>query len=326
MAEDSWAEPVPAPSATAPAPPPVATPAAMGQAFLDLSYRGCPEGWRYLLSAPAILFLWQISGVAVLLLVLGGPGFMRLAEMILGGENSTGLSLREFVAFNLSSAMLIGAVLAAVGVLHERGPLSLISPHRFSLARVLQGAGVWFVLYAAAAFLPGLFHPQTLRYQPDLQRLLPFALVALVMTPLQVAGEELAFRGYLLQGLGHLTRRPYLLCAFSGVIFMLPHLANPEMTYGPLPLALSYGGIGFFLALITLRDNRLELALGAHTGNNLFCGIVAHSEVSALPTPALFLASEVRPWEDLVGLIGIAVAFYLIFFLRRRPQPAAGED
>ena len=324
MADGSWAEPAPPLPDAAPETPAASPTAPMGQAFLNLAYAGRPDGWLYILSAPAILFVWQISGVAVLFLVLGGPGFMRLAELILGGENPTGLTVREFVAFNLSAVTLIGAVLAALGVFHQRGPLTLISPRRFSFSRLLQGLGVWFLLYALAAFAPGLFTRQQLQYQPDLARLLPFAVAALLLTPLQVAGEELAFRGYLLQGLGHLTRRPYLLCALSGFLFMLPHLANPEMRYGALPMALSYGGIGFFLALITLRDNRLELALGAHIGNNLFCGLVAHSEVSALPTPALFFASDLRPWEDLLGLIVVGLIFYLIFFLRPRPAPEAG--
>jgi len=95
---------------------------------------------------------------------------------------------------------------------------------------------------------------------------------------------------------------------------MLPHLANPEVSAGPVLLALFYFSFGAFLALITLKDNGLELALGAHAGNNLFTALLVNYEGGALTTPAIFTATELDPLFNLVtSLVAMAIFYWLVF-------------
>jgi membrane protease YdiL (CAAX protease family) len=101
------------------------------------------------------------------------------------------------------------------------------------------------------------------------------------------SAEELLFRGYLLQALGLRTRRTWLLVGISALVFGAMHMANTEVGAGPALIFTYYVGFGAFLALITLRDNRLELAIGAHAANNLFVALVVNATTPrCLPAPS----------------------------------------
>jgi hypothetical protein len=99
---------------------------------------------------------------------------------------------------------------------------------------------------------------------------LPLLLVGLLLIPLQTSAEEVFVRGYLLQATGRLTRNPLLLSVMNGVLFTLPHLANPEAAGQLLAAALSWFTFGVLFTLVTLRSGSLDYALGMHAGNNLF--------------------------------------------------------
>ena len=59
-----------------------------------------------------------------------------------------------------------------------------------------------------------------------------FLLVLVLLTPLQAAGEEYAFRGYLTQAFGGLFRRPWVAVAGPALLFALAHGAqNPPVFF-----------------------------------------------------------------------------------------------
>ena len=125
---------------------------------------------------------------------------------------------------------------------------------------------------------------------PSLWEYLPFALFALVLTPLQAGFEEVFFRGYILQGLILLTRNKLVLALATAMVFVLPHLPNPEpWAYGVGWYVLEIMSIGILFAILTLLDGGIELAVGFHAMNNLFIGLIANLEVSVLETPSLFV-------------------------------------
>ena len=125
-------------------------------------------------------------------------------------------------------------------------------------------------------------------------------------------------RGYLLQSLGLKLRNRLLLSAISGVLFALPHFANPEVSVNFWLLMCFYAAIGAFFAWVTLRDQRLELALGAHAANNLFSALFTSYPNSALTTPAIFLVNTLDPVYTLVSVLLIMPVFYWLVFLAAR--------
>ena len=136
-------------------------------------------------------------------------------------------------------------------------------------------------------------------------------------TPLQAATEELVFRGYAMQGLARLTRSPTAIAIVSSLLFTAPHLLNPEVKqHGALLMGANYFAIGMLLATMTLRDGRLELAMGMHAVNNAFLALVANYEESVLVTESVFTARELDPVFSLTGIIAGALAFHWWLFGR----------
>lgn len=273
------------------------TPAARYLAAADI---GSNSWWRYLLGIVVIAASWIIGGTYAYGLVLHLP---------LG-------AITEFVAINASILTLGVAVVAVVVVLHRRSWRTLVTPYaQIDWRRMVQGAGLWVALALVFCVIEHLLYPGRYAWSLDLQRWLPFALAALLLTPLQCAAEELVFRGYVIQGLGRLLRNPPALVVLSGLLFAIPHLLNPEVAaYGLAIMAANYFVMGLFLGAITLRDGRLELAIGAHAGNNLLLALVVRYDDSVFETESVFSAGALDPVYSLITLLLSAVFFYWWFF------------
>ena len=55
--------------------------------------------------------------------------------------------------------------------------------------------------------------------------------------------------------MGLRLKNKWLLALLNGILFFLPHAANPEMASGSILIGLGYFAMGFFLTLITLQDH-----------------------------------------------------------------------
>jgi membrane protease YdiL (CAAX protease family) len=176
---------------------------------------------------------------------------------------------------------------------------------------IFFGAGLWLFLSIWVTVGDVLLHPGTYRWAFDFRQWLPFVLTALILTPIQTTAEEWMFRGYLLQGMGRITRNKTALIILSGLIFAVPHFLNPEMQIDFVLLALFYFSFGAFLTWMTLKYQSLELAMGVHAANNLFTVVIANYEGSALQSPALFIASGLDPVYSLLSFLAAALIFGL---------------
>jgi len=290
--------------------------------FLDAAQEG-KTGWlRYLAGVFLIVFLWLIVGSVPLLLAV--------AFVSVDADANTAVNLRtgllagvdplwNFVLPMANSAMLFFGVALAATLVHRRRWISLITAAKaIDFRRLGQGFGVWLVLAATSALVEALTHPSRYQWSLDATRLLLFLPLALLLIPIQTSGEELLFRGYLLQAAGGITRRPLILVMLSGFVFMLPHLGNPEVSANVGLLSLFYFAFGAFLALVSIKDGRLELALGVHAANNLFAALIANYEGSALQTPAALHVAVLDPVYNLISTVVSLALFYLVFFGPRR--------
>jgi membrane protease YdiL (CAAX protease family) len=237
--------------------------------------------------------------------------------------------LIEFVITMLSFVPFLAATLLAVRLIHTRPLRTLITGEaRIRWRRVWLGAAIWFAIAALIALTEALLYPgrYVLTFQPF--ALAVFTVLALLLIPIQTSSEELFFRGYLLQGMGLRLKNKWVLSFLNGLLFFLPHTANPEMATDALLVGLGYAVFGFFLALITLQDNGMELALGMHAGNNLFAALFANYTITALPSPSLFTIQTLDPVYSLISLMLGSVVFYVIyhFLLVPKPQNAHAEE
>jgi len=163
------------------------------------------------------------------------------------------------------------AVLQSVTRTHRRPWLSLVSA-RLTLdwKRLAIGAGVQVILTSAIMFLVPLITGQPWRVAPTPSVTLPVLTLAFLLTPLQAASEEILFRGYLTQALGRVFRSRYKIVVAVAMIFAVLHLN----AYGPLTMPYMFA-VSLIFSLTTLRDDRIELAVGAHTAQNCLAVVVS---------------------------------------------------
>jgi membrane protease YdiL (CAAX protease family) len=295
------------------------------ETFLELARRGRNDWWRYLVSLPLIIVGWFAVALVLYILLLSyavADGDPATAIDLNRGE-VTGAPLLTLVVLLLGFAGLHASLFAAVRFVHRRPLLSLITPYRrLSWGRVAAGFVVFLVLAAAAVAVEAALFPGRYRLTFDAGAFLKFLPFALVLVPLQTSAEELFFRGYLMQAVGLLTRRAFVPALASALLFALLHLANPEIGAGLAALVATYFVLGLVFALVTIRDDRLELALGAHAANNLFAALFANYAGSALSTPAVFTAATLDSTYTLMSSVAVAALFYALLFARRGARPA----
>lgn len=288
--------------------------------YLDAVHQGKNDWWRYVLSGMLILFFWAFLG-SLPWLMLG----IDLPSETGGATASDRDRLVQYVLINLSFCCFWAGLFLAMKQIHQRRFRSLIhATARIRWRRLAQGCIVWLGLTAVTYSLEALSHPSqfSLTFRPGAWlAILP---LALILTPIQAATEELFFRGYLLQGLSLLTRNRWLLIGSSTGIFGWLHLGNPEVAASShfFWLGLLYFAFGAFLAVITLQDQALELAIGQHVANNLFLALIVRDQVSVLDTPAI--VTRIVPPDARVEFVLFllqAAAFYLIVFRSKISRP-----
>lgn len=295
----------------------------MNTQYLTLAGLGKNHWWRYLLGLLLIVVFWQVLGAIPLLIMV-----LVISE---DGDDSTNVdletlqfsgvdSLWPYLGINFTLLAMLLGVFLAVRFLHQRRFTSLLTPiARINWKRILEGFTVFFALIASAAALEVWLKPEAYQMTFDPKQFLLFLPIALVITPLQAAAEELFFRGYVMQGLGLWSRQALVPVLGSSLLFMAAHLTNPEVGEDIYLIPLLYLLMGLFLAIITVKSNSLELAIGAHAANNLFAVLIMNYANSALPAPSLFMADKVDPMASIVSFVLVAAAFYWIVFVWRKP-------
>jgi membrane protease YdiL (CAAX protease family) len=270
--------------------------------FFSVTDLGRNGWWRYILGALLVQTVFVLGSFVISALMSGQP---------LG-------HVSDFVASNLDFMLLIVGTWMLHVFWHRRPWRTLITTRQsISWRRIFQGAALWGVIMLCSVGIESVLFPGRYVWTFDAQRWLLFFMLALLLTPIQCAAEEVFFRGYLLQAFGRISRHPVVAASLSSVMFTLPHLANPEVAAnGMWIMVVTYFTMGLFLALVALRDAGLELSIGAHTANNFFLIVFFGYKDSPLPTSAMFTIQAYDPVISLVSVLVGALVFYALFFRR----------
>jgi membrane protease YdiL (CAAX protease family) len=297
--------------------------------FLDNARLGKGSVWRYLLGTLLILFIWLIvGGVATVVLILviavqQGRSLESIARLAI--DPSELGSTAYFLILSASFIIMFLGIWLTVILVHRRSLLSVITAARtVDWRRVGVGFVAWLLLIALGTLAEYLIWPDTYSWNFVPGAFLPFALLAILLTPIQTSSEELFFRGYLVQAGSLLSRNGIFLSIWSGVLFALPHMTNPEVAANFVIVLLTYFVLGAFLAWVSIKDGTLELALGVHVSNNLFAALVVTFPDSVLPTPAIFFTTHFDPYFSLIAQIVVCALFYLVCFTIFRKKSFVG--
>ncbi len=236
-----------------------------------------------------IIASWWIGGA-----LLASIAATVLPDTLIGTYLSLNSSfLPFFLSILLTNRYLFGNTLS-----------EFISKTQRSYLNTIIIGLAWLLLFSISTGIEYLLEPGRFSISSDLSSWIVFLPIAILVTPLQTASEELFFRAYLAKWMEHLNARRYLIIGFSGVIFLSVHLLNPEIqTLGADPfIYLYYFLFGSFMMAIALVDKSFLLPIIIHTVNNLFSVILVNYEGTVLGSPALLVDSQPAPLFSTITL------------------------
>ena len=156
--------------------------------------------------------------------------------------------------------------------------------------------------------------PENFVWNFNPEKFFVFLVLAVVLVPMQTSFEEYLFRGHMMQGIGLATNSRLVPLIITSVLFGLMHIANPEVGKIGYIIMIYYIGTGFFLGIITLMDEGLELALGFHAANNLVGALLLTADWTAFQTNSI-LKDVSEPSAGFDVLTPVFVIFPILLFI-----------
>ena len=290
--------------------------------YLSQGLKGKNDLWRYLLGI-FIVFMGYFVGQ----LPMYGVLFSRFSSNTdLGTDelnnfeqnlNFELLGIDKNVGLILLILMFVFAVIAlyfVVTKLHNKKFMDLVTPNRMiNYNKIAFGFILWLILSLAMEGVNYLMEPENYTIRWNGSGFIVLLLISITLLPIQTSFEELFFRGYIMQGLAFFTRNKWIAVLGASIFFGLVHGTNPEIEqYGFWTMQLYYIIAGLFLALITVLDDGLELALGVHAATNIAGATLFTYKGSVLQTDSLFITEEIKPWLMTLSFVVGSIIFIYI--------------
>jgi uncharacterized protein len=215
-----------------------------------------------------------------------------------------------------SAAYIFGLWLACKKIL-RRPFLSLISTDMtFDIRRCLLGAALYLAANVISFMAISLFTsmragawvltPRHFEW-PHHNGQIVVAMAYLLVIPFAAFAEELFFRAWLTQTIGHYLRSTITVVTLVAMLFAVSHTQYDLR----IKTAIFVNSLGF--SALSLRDQRLELAIGAHLMTNVcvalqllfFTGPLPHAQIPAtsLDFWSLVILKGVLPFALMYGLL-----------------------
>jgi uncharacterized protein len=241
-----------------------------------------------------------MMSLAIMPVLIGGlvSGAPDLVEYIVKETNIANLGPIGFAYVNLTLIVLIPASGLSIWIVHGIRPRFLSSVAggirwRWLLRCVAVILPLWVVYIGLAAIVTPFSSPR-----PD--HWVALLVIVLLMTPLQAAGEEYFFRGWIMQNVGAWFARPMVglvvSIAVSAAAFSSAHLSKDPWVLGSIAcLAVASG-------LAAWRTGGLEAGIAMHAVNNMLAFTVvlifggwsqAFDKTETTGTPSMLLLAVV---------------------------------
>lgn len=290
--------------------------------YIQQAYKGRNDWYYWFLTLVLVLFGWQVVGVIPLLIVAATTAADLTEFTAAAADNFMSLGINKNVFLLLVIFTFVGGLLFLIlGVkgFHKRSLKSLItSREKIDWKRFWFGFLSWGILVVFLTAVGILLTPEDYTLNFNAKPFFTLVVISFLFLPLQTSFEELFFRGYLLQGLGRLSKNRWLPLILTSVVFGLLHGANPEVQKLGYITMVFYIGTGFFYGITTLLDEGLELALGLHAANNILAAFLVTTDWMVFQTDALFIdTSEPSVSFDMFIPVVILYPLMLVFFSKK---------
>lgn len=276
--------------------------------YIQQAYKGQLGMWKYLI-IPILFF--GLMGLNFMAMVLLDLDVEKIIQTEIENKGATRFLIESLIPF----AVGLVAVFLWTKFIHQQSITSLTtSRKKIDWRRVFFAFLLWGIITSVFLMIDYFSSPENYQWNFNLNKFLILLVIAVVLIPLQTSFEEYLFRGYLMQGLGVATKTRWFPLLFTSIVFGLLHIANPEVSKLGYELLVYYIGTGFFLGIITLMDEGLELALGFHAANNLFTALLVTSSWTVFQTDSVLLdVSEPTLGADVY--VPVFVIFPLVLFI-----------
>jgi len=215
----------------------------------------------------------------------------------------------------ISFAFALLGVYFVVKHLHKQTFLSITTIRKnIDWKRVLFSFSLWGFITVVSFFMFYFNSPDKYVWNFKLVPFLLLVVIGTILIPVQTSTEEYVFRGYLMQGFANLARNRWFPLLLTSVIFGSMHIVNPEVAKMGYIIMVYYIGTGFFLGIITLMDEGIELALGFHAANNLVGALLVTSDWSVFQTNSIFKDIS-EPSAGLDVILPIVVVYPVLLFI-----------
>ncbi len=277
--------------------------------YIEQGYKGNEGLWKYLV------------------LPIGFIGFMLINYiMTINSSIDTEVAMQQvieqfgsnLVLIILLAPLVVGffVVLGWTLLVHQQSVTSLTtSRKKIDWKRIFFAFGLWSLITIALTGVDIYFSPDDYELNFDLMKFVPLAIIAILLIPLQTSFEEYLFRGHMMQGIGLMAKNRWLPLVVTSTLFGLMHIANPEVEKLGHGILIYYIGTGFFLGILTLMDEGLELALGFHAANNLITALLVTADWTAFQTHSIYkdVSKPELGWDVLIPVFVIYPILLLIF-------------
>ncbi|NBL64159.1 CPBP family intramembrane metalloprotease [Flavobacterium sp. NST-5] len=285
--------------------------------FASLGFKLPNNGfWKYIVGSIIVIVASGIGQVPFMIAVF--------AKAMAEGETITNdtSKLMKILDPNLTLFLLMLSFVVALATLflvvkhlHKQKILEVTTARpKVDWGRVFFSFGIWAIFSAVSVVAYYFITPEkfVLNFQP-----VPFLIlfvIATLLIPVQTSTEEYIFRGYLMQGFALLAKNKWFPLVMTSVIFGGMHYFNPEVAKMGNIIMIYYIGTGFFLGIITLMDEGMELALGFHAANNLIGALLVTSDWGVFQTHSVFKDIS-EPSAGLDVLLPVLVIFPILLFI-----------
>ncbi|MDH7446505.1 CPBP family intramembrane glutamic endopeptidase [Aquimarina sp. 2201CG14-23] len=221
-------------------------------------------------------------------------------------------------------AIFLAGLFFWVKVVHQQSIRSLTTSRvKIDWKRVLFMFGLVALYILITTGILYYFYPEDFQMNFEMKPFITLAIMAILIVPLQTSFEEYLFRGHMMQGLGLATKTRWVPLIVTSVLFGIMHFGNPEVAKIGPHIMVYYIGTGFFLAIITLMDEGLELALGFHAANNLVTALLVTSSWTAFQTDSILLYTG-EPETGIEILIPVFVVFPIYILILSKKYKWSG--
>ena len=276
-----------------------------------------------------IIATWGVQGIAGIIVALLFVVFLIMQN---------GISALSSNIQSLQSNSLFLVLLALIGFafsyfffylcmrfIHRRQFISLITiKSRVNWSRMLKGAVLWFSILGILSIISFLISPGSYQWTFNPYTFGMLLILSLITFPIQASFEEVFFRGYLMQGFGLLSKKPFIPILATSFFFGVGHVMNGQgMTLSVFPLIETII-IGIALGTITLGEDGIETAIGIHIINNLYAVLIVSTPGGVFGNlPSIITNTSSSPYGDILVTTAAAIIAVIIIFWNKKDKLAS---